>query len=170
MEGQAWFYLATGQRHGPFTTAELESEFLTNRLSDSTPVWRDPLPDWRPARHFQELTFLDSPRISPRASAKAALPKAFAVAGVSFLLFVAYGVYLATRPTSVAIPEAILSGYSVILARHLVAAIGATLFAAALRRGHSLPIVIAGFVISYLAVGALIVGAHLSRLAHAGRA
>jgi uncharacterized RDD family membrane protein YckC len=44
-----WYYAdASGQRHGPFSTEELESHVRHARLDAATLVWREGLPDWQP--------------------------------------------------------------------------------------------------------------------------
>ncbi len=48
--GEAWFVSLGGVQQGPYTAAEFSRLLEQERLDWTTPVWRDGLKDWRPAR------------------------------------------------------------------------------------------------------------------------
>lgn len=50
-----WFVSCSGDKAGPFSTAEILDKLLSNEVDDSALVWRSGLPDWQPiSAHFRK--------------------------------------------------------------------------------------------------------------------
>jgi hypothetical protein len=50
-----WHYSDGEQRHGPVTAAELKALADTGRLTPDSLVWKDGMPEWKPAKRVKDL-------------------------------------------------------------------------------------------------------------------
>ena len=54
-EPARWLYAVSGQSYGPVTTGWMRSMLEARRMSPETPVWREGMDEWVPARSVGEL-------------------------------------------------------------------------------------------------------------------
>lgn len=59
-----WFYAKSGQKHGPFTAAELRAKAASGEVTPTDLVWKEGMPEWRPAGSLKGL-FSSSPQKPP---------------------------------------------------------------------------------------------------------
>jgi len=50
-----WYYARAGERHGPFTTAQLKQLAHTGEFQPTDSVWKDGMPEWRPASQVEAV-------------------------------------------------------------------------------------------------------------------
>ncbi len=57
-----WYYARGGERHGPFTTAQLKQLAQTGELQPTDSVWKEGMPTWRPASDVKGLFSATQPK------------------------------------------------------------------------------------------------------------
>src|SRR5690242_15996402 len=51
----SWYYSRAGERHGPFTTAQLKQLAQTGELQPTDSVWKEGMPNWKQASEVKGL-------------------------------------------------------------------------------------------------------------------
>jgi hypothetical protein len=162
-----WHYAPDGDEHGPITFDQLKRLALSQRLSPDDPVWTEGMPDWVPAVSVSGL-FPDSalPSISSHGGPLGSGPQANAGGAVATLVLGLLALVLPLAGLVVALFGA-LPVTAVLLAVALLLSILGVVFGHATlsgirQSGGSLGgrgMAVAGLVLSYIALGGLIVAA-----------